>query len=478
MKQVLFVIALLCVVPAAEARLRAGAAAVDISPQEFPIRVIGNFGLTLAKSVHDPLHARALVLEDGSVKIAIVQVDNCIMKREEMDRAKALVTSRVGIPANRILMATTHSHSAPPSRAAKDNAIEQRYVDRLVTQAAEAVAQANAHLQAASIGWAVRQVPEELFNRRWFMREGGIVPNPFGETSDLARMNPPAGSANLIHPAGGTDPGFTIVSIRTADGKPLALVGNYSLHYVGGVPGPEISADYFGEFVKQVSAQLAPGDPAFLAMMTNGTSGDVNNVDFIHPRPRSQSYERIGVVAGKMAAHAVEAARTMQYRDSAPIRMAEQELRLRYRRPTPEQLRFSKAALEEKDQSKLPRLAKDYAERAIELNNGPEFADLKLQALRVGDIGIAAIPCEVFTEIGLTIKELSPLRPTFTMELANGHYGYLPTPRHFDLGGYETWLGTNFLERDASVKITRTLLSLFGQVTRPVARPAARPAAK
>jgi len=283
-------------------------------------------------------------------------------------------------------------------------------------------------------------------------------------------MNPPAGSAALIHPAGGTDPGFTIVSIRTADGKPLALVGNYSLHYVGGVPGPEISADYFGEFATQVAAQLAPGDPAFLAMMTNGTSGDVNNVDFIHPRPRSQPYERIGIVAGKMAGHAVEAARTMQYRDSAPIRMVEQELRLRYRRPTPEQLSFSKAALEEKDQSKLPRLAKDYAERAIELNNGPEFANLKLQALRVGDIGIAAIPCEVFTEIGLTIKELSPLRPTFIMELANGHYGYLPTPRHFDLGGYETWLGTNLLERDASVKITRTVLSLFGQVTRPAAR--------
>ena len=72
----------------------------------------------------------------------------------------------------------------------------------------------------------------------------------------------------------------------------------------------------------------------------------------------------------------------------------------------------------------------------------------------------------MFTETGLTIKELSPLRPAFTIELANGHYNYLPTPRHFDLGGYETWLGTNTLERDASVKITREILSLLEEAAR------------
>ena len=62
-----------------------------------------------------------------------------------------------------------------------------------------------------------------------------------------------------------------------------------------------MSADYFGEFSKQVAQRLAPGDASFVAMLTNGTSGDVNNIDFIHPRPGSQSYERIGQVAGKLA---------------------------------------------------------------------------------------------------------------------------------------------------------------------------------
>lgn len=209
-------------------------------------------------------------------------------------------------------------------------------------------------------------MPEELFNRRWFVREGTNPPNPFGETGEKARMNPPAGAESLIHPAGGTDPGFSIVSIRGADGAPLALLGNYSLHYVGGVPGPELSADYFGEFAKQVAGRLSPGNPAFVAMLSNGTSGDVNNIDFVHPRPRSQPYERIAAVAGKLAGLAAGAAREIEYREVAPVGMAERELRLRYRRPTAEQLRFARAALAESDESKLPRNAKAYAERAID----------------------------------------------------------------------------------------------------------------
>jgi hypothetical protein len=447
-----------------QGRFRAGAAAADITPQEWPVRVIGNFGLTMANSAHDPLNARALVLEDGGVKIAIVLVDSCYVKREEMDRAKELASKRTGISASRILMSATHTHSAPPSRAAAGNSLEERYTERLIRQTAEAVMQANERLRPAKIGWGAVPVPDEVFNRRWFMREGGLLPSPFGETADKVRMNPPQGSEDLVHPAGGTDPGFSVVSIQTADGKPLALLGNYSLHYVGGVPGPELSADYFGEFSRLVTQKIAPTDASFVAMLTNGTSGDVNNVDFVHPRPRAQPYERIGLVAGKLARHAAELASSIEYHDSASIRMAEKQLRLLYRRPTAEQLRFARAALEEKDEAKLPRNAKAYAERALRMNDGPEFADLKLQALRIGGLGIAAIPCEVFTEIGLTIKELSPLSPTFTIELANGHYGYLPTPRHFDLGGYETWLGTNYLEPEASVKITRTILELFGQV--------------
>ena len=78
-------------------------------------------------------------------------------------------------------------------------------------------------------------------------------------------------------------------------------------------------------------------------------------------------------------------------------------------------------------------------------------------------MGIAAIPFEVFTEIGLEIKDRSRLEKTFTIELANGGFGYLPSPEQHELGGYETWLGTNVVEKQASRKIVERILELFAQ---------------
>ena len=84
--------------------------------------------------------------------------------------------------------------------------------------------------------------------------------------------------------------------------------------------------------------------------------------------------------------------------------------------------------------------------------------------MRIGELGIAAIPFEVFSEIGLELKARSPLKPSFTIELANGGYGYLPTPEQHKLGGYETWLGTNKVEVQSSVKIVNALLEMFAEL--------------
>ena len=86
-------------------------------------------------------------------------------------------------------------------------------------------------------------------------------------------------------------------------------------------------------------------------------------------------------------------------------------------------------------------------------------------AIRVGDLGIAAIPCEVFTQTGLAIKENSPLADTFTIELANGAAGYLPTVKHHELAGYETWRAkSSYLEVQAAPRIAKTLLEMFQEV--------------
>jgi len=87
--------------------------------------------------------------------------------------------------------------------------------------------------------------------------------------------------------------------------------------------------------------------------------------------------------------------------------------------------------------------------------------------LRMGELAITAIPCEVFAEIGLEIKAESPFAQTFTISLANGYYGYLPTERHHSLGGYETWRArSSFLEVTAARSITDTLLEMLENLRR------------
>lgn len=85
--------------------------------------------------------------------------------------------------------------------------------------------------------------------------------------------------------------------------------------------------------------------------------------------------------------------------------------------------------------------------------------------MRIGDVGIVAIPCEVFAEIGLELKKRSPFQPTIVIELANGYNGYLPTPAQHKLSGYETWRArSSYLEVDASPKIVGALLAMLNDM--------------
>jgi len=450
--------------PGAEqpAVLRAGAAVVDITPRRWPVSMLGSFKDRQATAAHDPLSVRAVVLDDGRTRLALATCDICVVERELFDAAKQQASQRTGIPASRMLMAATHTHSAP--NVSRLNAIprDPEYVKQLTEGLAEGVVQAAARLQPARVGWGVVGVPEQVFNRRWFLQQEQIGPNPFGRM-DRVKMNPRSGP-DLLRPAGPTDPDVSVVSLQTAAGKPLALLANYSLHYVGDVPPGTVSADYFGEFARQMAQRLG-GDASFVGLLTNGTSGDVNNINFQHPRPRVPVFERIRTVAGRVADAAQEACRTMHYQERVPLAMVEREIPLAIRKASPAELAAARAVLAEKDEKKLPPLAHYYAQTALDMDQWPDTVSLKLQAIRIGGLGIVSLPNEAFAAIGLELKRRSPLRPTFVVDLANGYNGYLPTPEQHALGGYETWRATSSsLEVEASRKITTALLEMLADV--------------
>ncbi len=450
-----------------DATLRAGAAVVDITPKQYPINMPGGFTPNPAESAHDPLHARALVLDDGATALAMVVVDNLGLAREVADEAKALASGRCGIPSERMLVSATHTHSGPPSNVREGDAAAVAYRKVLVEGVAESIVRAHAALRPAAFGAAAHPLPEEVFNRRWFLKPGKMPPNPFGGM-DQVKMNPGTNPDVLERPAGPTDPDVTILSVQEAKGqKPLALFANYSLHYVGRPPKGMISADYYGEFARLVPSRLNAGE-GFVAAMSNGTSGDVNNVPFLVTRPPREPFEQIRIVAQKAADAAWHAWKGIgEHRSDARLGMVQREITLRVRRPTQEQVAEAKKVLavkEEAERAKLPRLADNYARRVLALDKGEETVAILLQALRVGDFAVCAIPFETFAETGLDLKKRSPFPRTMVVSIANGSNGYLPTPRQHEWGGYETWLGTCRVQEDASVIIADNLLAMLGEL--------------
>ena len=95
---------------------------------------------------------------------------------------------------------------------------------------------------------------------------------------------------------------------------------------------------------------------------------------------------------------------------------------------------------------------------------GPDEVTIPLQAIRIGELGIAAIPFEVFVEMGLDTKDQTPFADAFTIELANDQQRYLPTPEQYQLGGYETWMGTCNVQPDASERIKQAILEMMNQL--------------
>ncbi len=447
---------------ASDKALRAGAFAIDITPTKLPVPISGGILPRFTSEVHDPLHARCLVLDDGQGQIAIAVVDSLLISREQADKAKELARETTGIPTNRILIAATHTHSAPAVMAAHATDPDERYAEFMVARIAKGIAQAQANLRPARIGWAMGKDDKNVFCRRYLMKPGTAATNPFsGMENDQAQMNPGHGNPNKIRRTGPVDTDVAVLSVQTTDGRPIALVSNYSTHYVGAQP---ISADYFAVFCERIAEKIGAKDvsPPFVAMLSNGTSGDANCIDF--ERSERRTFDRF-TVGEDVAQAAFEAYRPIRYYDWVPLVMDERLLTLGVRMPSEEEVAKAEAVVSKLPDGRPRNITESYARETVLLSRMPPTRELKLQAIRIGELGITGLPCEAFGSTGLTIKEQSPLKPTFNIDLANGYFGYLPPPDQLKLGGYTTWRArTSMLEQSAEPKIVATILELLESV--------------
>jgi len=249
--------------------------------------------------------------------------------------------------------------------------------------------------------------------------------------------------------------------VQSRDGRPLALLGNYSTHYAG---SPALSADYFAVFATEIGRLIgAKGEkPRFVGIMSNGTSCDANCYDFTSPKRRKYDYHSVGRDVAKAA---FAAYKTIEYRDWVPLEMREQLLALGVRMPCEEEIAKAREFSKTFAGRKPKNWEEVYAHEIIELSKMPTTRELKVQAIRIGGLGIAAIPCEAYGSTGLAIKAASPMKTTMNISLANGGEGYIAPPEQHKLGGYTTWRArSSCLEELAEPKIKAAAVGLLVEV--------------
>jgi hypothetical protein len=444
---------------------RAGAAIVDISPRQFPVIVNAMFTERSARQTIDPLFVRGLVLDDGSERIAIAVVDTCMMPRELIDRAKELAAQGTGLRVDRMLVSATHTHSAPSAMGCLGSRADPAYVAYLPGQIAEAIRLAASRLEPAQVGWATIDAPGHTFNRRWILRPDRMSTDPFGQRSVRANMHPGHQSPDAIGPSGPVDSGLSLLAIRSQRGEALAVLANFSMHYY---ESPLLSSDYFGRYCDQLATRLGSASKP-VVMMSQGTSGDLMWMDYSQPRHQI-GYDQYAQELSELSFQALQG---VTCRDWVPLRMRERRLTLRFRVPDRARLDWARQVVAGMGERLPATLSEVYAHEQLYLHARPK-AELKVQALRIGDVGVAAIPNEVFAITGLKIKEASPLQPSFVVELANGAEGYIPPPEQHRLGGYTTWPArTAGLEPMAEPRITEAVLGLLESVAGRPRRPEA-----
>lgn len=440
---------------------QAGASISDITPP-LGSSIVGGYNIPSATFIHDPLNVRTLVLDDGNKQLIFSIVDNVSIKREIFDAAKQIIKEKFGIERENILMAATHTHSAASLRGNGDCGGFDEYQSLVINRIVQGVSNALHNKRPAKIAFGSVDIPEHVFNRRWFMKDS--VYNPFG-MKEIVKMNPGYSDKN-IRPAGPVDPEVSFIAVESLSGDPIALLANYSLHYVGYVPKGEISADYFAVFSNRMKELLSKNAqyPEFVGMMSNGTSGNINNNDYSRPSNPLPPYEKIKYVANDVADKVYEAYQNLNFEKEVKLTSARSEIKLKSRRATPEML-SNIAQIRDSEEILFNRLEKIYVYRIFRMEaDYPDSVDIELQTFGINDVGIAAIPFEVFSQTGLRLKSESPFSHSFTIELANGANGYLPTPEQHKLGGYETWLAVNRVEKEASVKIENEILKLFQKI--------------
>lgn len=400
--------------------IQAGFSQVDITPRYWPIRKYGGLHHTVyATWATDPLYAKAAVFSSRGKRIALVSIDVVIIEFEHVEAIRAEAQERFGIPGEHILVCATHNHSCPAviTRPVFDR--EEDYLQFLREAAVEAIGRACEDLQEVTLSVASGFEGRVSFNRRYIMKDGTV------------KTHPRPGSPDMRCAEGVIDPEVGVLCARDGAGRVVGVLVNFACHAVHKMGGPVVSAGFPGSLCRRVREAL--GDQCTCVFL-NGACGNIH-----HANPMDPEYvddpERMGRILAADVLGLLPQAGPLN-EDTVDAAVCDLYLPLR-------DFSSLERGLEDPDFTK-PLLASAEVYRAsLEVLRGiaaqRDHEVANVQALRIGDVALACIPAEYFTEHGLRIKMESPVARTFVVSLANGWVGYVPTIQAFSRPcGHET----------------------------------------
>ena len=400
--------------------LKAGSARVDITP-DYPVWMDGNPRDRKSDGVHDPLTARALVLEGDEGGLVLVSCELVGLADDTVAKVRDLIKQKTGIPPERQVLCCGHIHSAVAVRGYFCPR-EDAYVDALVTKLGDLAERAHQAMVPAVVGAGSGEEYTISEYRRLWTQDGKIVMN----WDDFK-------PEDILGPAGPTDPEVGVVRIDALDGSTVAVIYNHAGH-PNTPPGTwfEISGDYPAFASAMIEKELGG-----TALFTNGAQGSVDVPAF---RERDwEGVERRGTWLGREVLRVAKGIRP--HSDRLAVRrqtfcVGPREFDRDYvaycrklvAESTGEMVNIRDGINEEM-----------YAERCLNhVDSKVTGFDTEMTAFALGEAAFVSIAGELFTEIGLRIKHASPFRHTYIVDLANGALGYIPTERAFQEGGYTT----------------------------------------
>ena len=411
--------------------MKAGFAQIDYTP---PAGFMpGEFTAHFAKGAYTPLTANAAAFENAGEAVILISADHLLFHTAYADRIRGEIAAATGLATDRILLAATHTHMGPSyDKPCWKSPAEPEIADVVAHRIIKAGIKAFENMrEGAEIGVGTGKETRFAFCRDVILTDGRIKTNPGYDRTDILKTC--------------DTPDHTVEVMRvTMDGKLAAILVNHANH-------PDTNngksrkrnkfcADWPG-FMRKALQEKYGEDVTVLFF--NGCCGDINHHDFVN-KTCLQTYWKEDVVAPEYIGYGmadtvakVLDGITENEKDNT-VAVLRNNLTLARRQILDSELAWAHEVLEAA-KTEYPDVAK-YGTAIAYINgskNLPETTDFLLTGYRVGPWGMIAMPGEMYTAVGRSIKEGSPFAHTIPVELANGHNGYVIPDDVRDNGSYE-----------------------------------------